>query len=139
MGSAVADRSKKKKPWESRSRVPDGISHDELDAIEGTAERLQAVIDNPPWSAVRDYQAALLADPCAYCGVIPAVNFFGRSVTDHIIPRSVGGEDSWKNATGACNRCNSSKGAIPLLLWLARSDISYSKDRSFSMGRVIGG
>ena len=42
---------------------------------------------------------------CQYCGI--------RSVPmtiDHIIPRQIGGEESWYNLVAACVRCNSRKG-----------------------------
>lgn len=50
---------------------------------------------------------------CAYC------NCGGRLTLDHIDPISKGGEHDIENAAVACNRCNSSKGDTPLLLWLA--------------------
>ena len=42
---------------------------------------------------------------CQYCGI--------RSVPmtiDHVIPRQIGGEDSWYNLVAACVSCNASKG-----------------------------
>lgn len=57
------------------------------------------------------FGAALLRDPCSYCGVI------GGNV-DHIDPTSRGGEDDWTNWTGTCHRCNGRKSATPLLLFL---------------------
>lgn len=59
------------------------------------------------------YVAALKDDPCAYCG--------GQATTvDHVVPRSRGGSDTWDNLTGACNRCNASKGARTLIGHLLR-------------------
>lgn len=52
----------------------------------------------------------LIHDPCSYCGKGP-----GR---DHIIPLSAGGECDWTNLTSCCKRCNNSKRAFPMLLWL---------------------
>lgn len=40
---------------------------------------------------------------CGYCG--------GPAATvDHILPRSRGGRDSWRNTAAACDRCNQRKG-----------------------------
>ncbi|MEA2063238.1 MAG: HNH endonuclease [Gemmatimonadota bacterium] len=43
---------------------------------------------------------------CQYCGTtrVPLT-------TDHVIPRSLGGDDSWENLVTACVRCNNKKGA----------------------------
>jgi hypothetical protein len=40
---------------------------------------------------------------CGYCGG-PA------GTVDHIMPRSRGGKDSWRNTAAACDRCNQRKG-----------------------------
>ncbi|WP_067498084.1 HNH endonuclease [Actinoplanes sp. TFC3] len=40
---------------------------------------------------------------CAYCGGT-------ASTIDHVLPRSRGGENSWKNTVAACGRCNQRKG-----------------------------
>lgn len=41
---------------------------------------------------------------CQYCGST-------RSLTiDHVIPKSLGGEDTWENLVVACEPCNSRKG-----------------------------
>ena len=54
-------------------------------------------------------------DPCAYCG--------GPSDTiDHIEPKVRGGSDHWTNLTASCMSCNSRKGSMPLLLFLARKN-----------------
>lgn len=54
---------------------------------------------------------ALLRDPCAFCcGPSEAL--------DHIVPRSLGGEDAWTNFAGICRSCNSSKGTKSLLGFL---------------------
>lgn len=60
------------------------------------------------------YLSILKGDPCAHCGD-PATSI------DHIVPVSVGGEDRWENFAAVCVPCNSSKNAVPLLLWLART------------------
>lgn len=50
-------------------------------------------------------------DPCAYCGAV-------MEEPDHIVPRSRGGEDTAENLTASCARCNQSKGARSLLMFL---------------------
>lgn len=48
---------------------------------------------------------------CQYCNVKLDKN----SVTiDHIIPRAMGGQTSWKNCVVACKKCNLKKGSKPL-------------------------
>ncbi|MEW6684916.1 MAG: HNH endonuclease [Candidatus Edwardsbacteria bacterium] len=42
---------------------------------------------------------------CQYCGTTK-----GPLTTDHIIPKSQGGEDSWENLVCACIKCNNKKG-----------------------------
>jgi 5-methylcytosine-specific restriction endonuclease McrA len=45
---------------------------------------------------------------CQYC----AKTFLESELTlDHIIPKSRGGNNSWKNLVAACKRCNQKKGA----------------------------
>lgn len=44
---------------------------------------------------------------CQYCGVI----FKPQELTlDHVIPKSRGGKNTWKNLVAACKRCNQKKG-----------------------------
>lgn len=45
---------------------------------------------------------------CAYCGKQFKVKDLSR---DHIIPKSVGGENKWMNVVTACITCNMKKGA----------------------------
>lgn len=61
----------------------------------------------------RTYAVILLADPCCYCGA-PANSI------DHIEPTVRGGAHSWENFTAACQRCNSRKGARPMLAFLLK-------------------
>ncbi len=75
-------------------------------------EPLPAPEGNPALADWRIENSHLLADPCTYCGG-PA------GTLDHIVPRHRGGANLPDNATAACQRCNSSKGRKPLLLWLA--------------------
>lgn len=45
---------------------------------------------------------------CLYCGKYLAYPLLTR---DHIVPRSRGGRDRWKNVVAACRRCNQHKGS----------------------------
>jgi 5-methylcytosine-specific restriction endonuclease McrA len=47
---------------------------------------------------------------CQYCG--KGVTFDEVSV-DHVVPRSLGGETSWRNCVVACRRCNERKANRP--------------------------
>lgn len=58
-----------------------------------------------------EYIAILAADPCSYCGK-PVEHI------DHVEPVARGGANGWENLTGACARCNQSKGPKPLLAWM---------------------
>jgi hypothetical protein len=69
-------------------------------------------------------------DPCAYCGLLPFPCRFHRGdagTVDHIDPqagpRPAHGLHSWTNYTGSCARCNNSKDATPMLLWIARRGV----------------
>ncbi len=42
---------------------------------------------------------------CQYCGTHE-----GLMTVDHIVPRSLGGRDTWENLVCACSRCNNKKG-----------------------------
>ncbi|MGQ9678907.1 MAG: HNH endonuclease [bacterium] len=42
---------------------------------------------------------------CQYCGIRGAV-----MTTDHVIPKAMGGADSWENLVCACPQCNTRKG-----------------------------
>jgi 5-methylcytosine-specific restriction endonuclease McrA len=42
---------------------------------------------------------------CGYCG-----SSKGPMTVDHIIPKNMGGSDSWENLVCACERCNNKKG-----------------------------
>ncbi|HID96025.1 MAG TPA: HNH endonuclease [Candidatus Latescibacteria bacterium] len=45
---------------------------------------------------------------CQYCGTSQ-----GPMTIDHVIPRRLGGEDTWENLVCACIRCNNKKGDRP--------------------------
>ena len=42
---------------------------------------------------------------CQYCGTSK-----GPMTVDHVIPKTMGGTDSWSNLVCACSRCNNKKG-----------------------------
>lgn len=46
---------------------------------------------------------------CQYCGTTT-----GIMTTDHVIPKSLGGVESWENLVCACVTCNNRKGGRPL-------------------------
>jgi 5-methylcytosine-specific restriction endonuclease McrA len=46
---------------------------------------------------------------CQYCGATDVA-----MTVDHVIPRSLGGPNSWENLVCACKKCNSIKGDKPL-------------------------
>jgi 5-methylcytosine-specific restriction endonuclease McrA len=59
----------------------------------------------PKWSKNRLFKRD--NDSCGYCDK-PA------TTVDHVIPRSRGGETTWKNTVASCLRCNSKKGSRTL-------------------------
>lgn len=65
-----------------------------------------------PAEAWRELQDAYLGS-CAYCFTAPSV------AQDHIVPLSRGGAHTIDNIAPACKSCNSSKGARPLIAFLA--------------------
>ena len=42
---------------------------------------------------------------CQYCGTLK-----GPMTVDHIIPKTMGGRESWENLVCSCGRCNNKKG-----------------------------
>ena len=42
---------------------------------------------------------------CQYCGTR-----LGRMTVDHVVPKTMGGRDSWENMVCACQHCNNLKG-----------------------------
>jgi 5-methylcytosine-specific restriction endonuclease McrA len=42
---------------------------------------------------------------CQYCGTVK-----GPMTVDHIVPKTMGGRDSWENLVCSCARCNNKKG-----------------------------
>jgi 5-methylcytosine-specific restriction endonuclease McrA len=71
----------------------------------------------PGSGITRNHWAEIMADSlgiCAYCGERRPLSL------DHVDPLVRGGSHDPENAVAACKPCNSSKGATPLVLWLAR-------------------
>lgn len=58
--------------------------------------------------------AAILLDPCVYCGA-------KASVLDHIVPIARGGRDESSNLAPACVSCNAKKSSMSLLSFLFRT------------------
>lgn len=46
---------------------------------------------------------------CQYCG-----SKSGRMTIDHVLPRALGGGNTWENTVSACFSCNNRKGHKPL-------------------------
>jgi hypothetical protein len=63
---------------------------------------------------------------CVYCGSITDLT------TDHLIPRSRGGDDSADNVVLACQACNASRGDKGIFEWLGLKE----KDRLY---RLVAG
>jgi hypothetical protein len=61
--------------------------------------------------AQRAWRSYLRTEPCAYC-------YRPATQVDHVISRHRGGSEATDNLTPACSKCNSSKGAQPLLVFL---------------------
>lgn len=66
---------------------------------------------------LRQWLSILMASQgmCAYCHRAGDIN---RLVIEHIVPLSDGGGNSPQNVCAACPRCNSSKGDLPVSLFL---------------------
>lgn len=58
--------------------------------------------EKPKWSKKRLF--ARDNGCCAYCGKT-------ANTIDHVVPRSHGGQSTWKNTVASCFKCNSKKGA----------------------------
>lgn len=65
------------------------------------------------WQTIRRSIIDRDGDICSYCG-----DKSGPFHVDHIVPRALGGTDSYNNLCVACQRCNLSKGAKPLQEWM---------------------
>lgn len=54
----------------------------------------------------------------------------GATTADHLIPRSLGGDNSLANQRPAHHACNSSRGAMPLAEWFKRHPLPVAGDRA---------
>lgn len=85
-----------------RRAVPDAARRARM---RGAVAKLSA----EEWGAILDE----FGHRCAYCGRA------GKMTQDHVQPIARGGAHAAGNVVPACKSCNASKGAKPLLAWLA--------------------
>jgi 5-methylcytosine-specific restriction endonuclease McrA len=50
-------------------------------------------------------------DACEYCGLLQIDSPFARLDIEHVLPKKLGGDDSYDNLALACIDCNLAKGA----------------------------
>lgn len=67
---------------------------------------------DPDWRQIRSVIFTRDNFTCQYCG-----ERGGRLECDHILPRSRGGTDEYKNLTTACFSCNRAKGTKTINEW----------------------
>jgi len=69
--------------------------------------RLERYIRSPRKKILLTRRNIIIRDgyTCCYCG-----SEKGPMTVDHIIPKNMGGTDSWENLVCACDRCNNKKG-----------------------------
>ena len=70
--------------------------------------RLLSYVRRPRAAARRITRRAVFArdgHSCQYCGIEGV-----RLTVDHVLPRSRGGRNTWKNTVAACETCNHRKG-----------------------------
>jgi len=69
--------------------------------------RLERFIKSPRKKILLTRRNIIIRDgyTCAYCG-----SSRGPMTVDHIMPKNMGGSDSWENLICACDRCNNKKG-----------------------------
>jgi len=69
--------------------------------------RLSLYVRIPPKSLTLSKRNILKRDghQCQYCGTR-----HGRMTVDHVVPRTMGGRDTWENMVCACQECNNQKG-----------------------------
>jgi len=71
---------------------------------------------------------------CGYCGIEVSVY---EDPVDHIVPRSLGGNNSDENLMACCHQCNASKGNRSLeefRLWLVWRD--FCREKKFSVYQI---
>ncbi len=70
---------------------------------------------------------------CQYCGRhVPEITL----ELDHIIPRSLGGTDEYKNLTTTCRDCNQGKGSIPLETIYVPKETDWLHEFCVQYGRI---
>lgn len=102
-----------KRKWKEKN--PEKVKEINLRAKHRRRQKLenQSEVDIDKWKetlAGFDYK-------CAYCRS-------EATCMDHIVPVAHGGTNHHTNLLPACTRCNSSKGAKPLHVWLLKSKIA---------------
>lgn len=65
----------------------------------------------PMDAAAREYTRMIINDPCSYCAQ-------DGGTLDHITAITKGGDNDWRNLTGACMSCNSRKRTKSLLRFM---------------------
>lgn len=81
----------------------------------------------PEWEKLRQLQFANYGYQCI--GMYPAICEGDKHLTlDHIVPKSMGGEDTIENTQVLCNKCNSKKRAGPGIVDKAWFNPHYFKD-----------
>ncbi|GAP96055.1 HNH endonuclease [Leptolyngbya sp. NIES-2104] len=68
---------------------------------------------------------------CAYCGRTPQV-----LTLDHIVAQSKGGRDVKSNLVAVCQRCNLSKGSLPLWQWWQASPW-WNEERAIALSTMV--
>lgn len=68
---------------------------------------------------------------CAYCGRTPKV-----LTLDHIVAESKGGRNVISNLVAVCNRCNLSKGSLPLWQWWQASPW-WNEERAIALSETV--
>lgn len=75
---------------------------------------------------------------CAYCGI----KCEGEHVDDdaptidEVIPRCIGGRQTWDNQVLACRRCNNGRGAIDAMVYFERV-LTMGRDEAYKWGRAV--
>lgn len=112
--------------WESKRKVrrrhvelepaPEGWATSHPGHPLGVGMPLGATLREDGETHLEAWMRILRDDACAYCDERP-----DEGTVDHIEPRALRrhGLHNWTNMVGACSSCNGSKGARPLLLFLA--------------------
>lgn len=92
----------------SNSGVQSRITVKSIIAIAGSAVMARMLRAELPLGDNNDLLFRRDRHTCAYCGGVFSRHELSR---DHILPRSLGGKDSWMNCVTACRDCNNAKGS----------------------------